>query len=374
MQTPYGQALHPTSFRPPFDEVIRELLDKAHLLYDSLRGHMRPPWKDRCLQVSIVDNRDFNAYTSKNTDSDRIYIFRGSIEGLYGTFLGLLSTPIFMPAMGNALMETMPPELGTGGFPPINLVRGVAQLDDATALIPNDQDRIVIADMLVELALEFLLYHEIGHILGGHLEIPSRGEDTLAIAEAADTPDALGGSVSRAIKECDADAFTCHITSFVHTAETVASSYRNVVEVHGLGSQDFALITYLSFVGVLFRKLYPHVPVRISAYESSYPHPAVRACVVALATLSRQTASGKVPHESLRKVMEDSIGNLEEVWARLCLPGQNPEVGADWAQSIVTASMTLAGAYSRKKTILDQYARLPRKWDNLRWPEGHGHL
>src|SRR5262249_4230679 len=105
MHTPLGPALNADQFRPPFNEVVDEFIAKGHLLLESLQVHLHTPWKNRPLDIVIVDNSDLDARATKDVDRDRIYIFRGALERTYGTILGLLSTPIFLPAFGNCEME-----------------------------------------------------------------------------------------------------------------------------------------------------------------------------------------------------------------------------------------------------------------------------
>src|SRR5438552_1554955 len=96
MITLYGPTLNCDQFRSPFDEVVEELVEKRRLLHESFREHMQPQWKHRLLDIIIVDNPDLNAYAAYHDDRNRIYIFRGVLESIYGNILGLLSTPAFL--------------------------------------------------------------------------------------------------------------------------------------------------------------------------------------------------------------------------------------------------------------------------------------
>ena len=77
-------------------------------------------------------------------------------------------------------------------------------------------------------------------------------------------------------------------------------------------------------VGALFRVLYPNAPRRINAYKSSHPHPAVRACLIASSAMARGLCDGSFTPTSLNKIVAESVRNIEDVWADLCLSGQNP--------------------------------------------------
>ena len=121
--------------------------------------------------------------------------------------------------------------------------------------------------------------------------------------------------------------------------------------------------------GVLFRVLYPNAPLMISDCRSSHPHPAVRACLVASSAMARCLNDGSFSLDSLQSVAAESVGNIEAVWADLCLSGQNPQPSEVWAQAVNHAAMRLFASYGHARTLLDQYARLPRRWDDWIWPK-----
>jgi hypothetical protein len=79
--------------------------------------------------------------------------------------------------------------------------------------------------------------------------------------------------------------------------------------------------------------------------------------------------NGSYATSSLNGVAGKSIRNLEEVWADLCLPGQNPEPPTLWAESVGHAATELFDSYGDAKSLLDRYARIPRQWDNWQRPE-----
>ncbi|HKI33353.1 MAG TPA: hypothetical protein VKA46_15980, partial [Gemmataceae bacterium] len=133
--------------------------------------------------------------------------------------------------------------------------------------------------------------------------------------------------------------------------------------------KDFALSTYLVTIGALFRLLDPGARTQISKRQSSHPHPAVRACLVGWSTLARGVFDGSFTASAPNEIVANSIGHLEEVWASLFLPGQSPEPAAIWGESVAEVGMALFESYGDKKPLLDQYARIPRRWDNWQWPE-----
>lgn len=85
--------------------------------------------------------------------------------------------------------------------------------------------------------------------------------------------------------------------------------------------------------------------------------------------MARGLSDGSFTVTSLNSVVAKSVGNIEDVWADLCLSGQNPQESVDWAQSVRDAAMGLFESYGNSRMLFEQYARLPRRWDDWAWPE-----
>ncbi len=368
MDTQFGPVLNADAFEPPFDEIVADFVEEGRVLHESLTDHMQPQWKHQSLEILIVDDASLNACVTDHSGCDRIYIFRGAVEHTYGTILGLLSTPTFFPTIGDVNNEVRPENLPGGRFPRVSLLKNASDVDRNTPrFFPSDQTRMTLARVLAELALEFLIYHEIGHIVGGHLEIPRNGGAVATIAE-FQQPATPADCIFQHLLECDADAFACHVTSSVHTHDQMATPLRDLLSAERQ-SKDFALQTYLMAIGVLFRALYPAAPRTLSTCNSSHPHPAVRALLVASSTMARGLHDGSFTSTSLNDIVAHSVGNIEDVWADLCLSGQNPETPVAWAQNVRDTAMALFESYGNSRVLFEQYARLPRRWDDWDWPE-----
>ena len=363
MDTRFGPTLDPDQFESPFDRIVGDLIQDGRSLYESLRSAMRARWKQRSLEILIVDNVTLNAYATENAGGDCIYVFRGALERIHGTTCGLLSAPAFLPGIGNVGVDVPPKGLPPGGFPGIPLLRDASKADQSTPLFwPNDQTRMTFAQMLADIALDFLVCHEIGHVVGGHLDIARTNHGETEIAEFERGVSNSDELTLRHVLECDADAFASHVTSFLHTHPKNAQLTLDTFNPSGWAPRDFALLKYLTAVGVLFRVLYPRAPIRISRCKSSHPHPAVRAFLVASSTMARQLADGSVEANALERIVRHSVRNIEDVWADLCLPGQNPEAPAIWAQNVQDGARELGELYGNARSLLDQHARLRRRW------------
>jgi hypothetical protein len=366
MITEHGTVLNFDQFRPPFDEIAREFVEKGQNLYESLRPHMKPAWKSRPLTVFIVDNPQLNAIADCSGDSDCIYIFRGVLEKLYGTLLGLLSIPEFLPWLGNANGEDARHIIPADGFTAIPLLLSASEIE-GPALFPSDEKRRMVAEWLAELALEFLIYHELGHVIGGHLEI--RKDGFLPISEFVQFIPKSDGCHLSHVLEWDADAFACFITSAIHTNAKLVESLCDAIRPNYREPKDFAVLTYLVAIGTIFRLLDPSRRRKIQESESSHPHPAIRVSLVAASMMARGIFEGSLKSESLNLVAAESIGNLETVWADLFLSDKEQKSADEWLQSLSEAAMRLFQSWGDKRSFLDSYARLFRRWDNWQWPE-----
>lgn len=370
MDTQFGDTLNPDDLRPPFDKIVNDLIQEGQVLHESLTEFMLPQWQHRPLEILIIDDPSLDARATEHADFDRIYIFRGALEQVYGNILGLLSTPDFFPSIGDVNVEETPRNLPDGGFPQVPLLRDNSDADNHDPVFfPSDQQRRDVAQILAELALEFLLYHEIGHIVGGHLELLKARQGLAMISEFAHPVHKSEDLLLRHVLECDADAFACDVTSGVHLHDDRAELLSDIFNARERPPKHFALLIYLMAIGVLFRAVYPRAPVTLGQSNLSHPHPAVRACIIGSCTMARGLFDESFTTTDLADIVKDSVRNIEQVWADLFLPGQNPEAPAVWARNVGDAAMELFGSYGKEKSLLDQYARLPRKWDDWEWPD-----
>ena len=166
-----GGVIDVSALADSFGALLTDLVDSANHLVNRLRQHMSAPWATRPLHVAFTSSEEVNAFADKSKTADYILITIGAVGKVYGTMYGMLSTSSFMPEVGNANQEKTPNELLTGGFPPMPLRESYDGDEPVEFCLPVDQRRSTFAMHLSSIALHFLLYHEIGHIVAGHLEL-----------------------------------------------------------------------------------------------------------------------------------------------------------------------------------------------------------
>ncbi len=353
----FGGLLDPRELLAPWDKQLLHFQDLANTLVDSLRTHMHDQWKDRALHVEFVRSDEVNAWAVPGTEADYVFISLGAIEKIYGTMSALFCCPKCFPHVGNPDGEKEPKGPFEGGLPRWPMTDGQ---DASACCLPADEERIAAAMMLADIALEFIIYHEVGHVLGGHLELSSRRLGRAKMSE-ANTPVEVRNMVLSQVLELDADLFAAHVDGIVTFWQGTHESWSETFCWPGVSSRDAAIMAYAFAIGVLFRVLERDGDLPASMGDS-HPHPAVRcnsavswsfawACVEQLADIKK-----------LQEVIAEPLRMIEHLWERLHLPVRRLALSPVFADQLVKLTGELKAEYDARASLLDGYARLPAKW------------
>lgn len=351
--------MEPNEFAEPFSHMFRDLIEEGQLLYDSLGKVMREPWRGRTLAIEIVNDLRLNAYAATVDDNYLIRINQGVFRHIYGTAYGLFCCPEFMPSIGDSLREKGP-SIRDHRFAPMPLTESADAIN-----VPNDQVRGTIAHMVGDVASHFILYHEIGHIVGGHLEVV----DASSIAESGMRWSSTSEALFRQVLECDADAFACHVSSDVLMPGQLATEVQRLMKSETWEPAECAFIAYLTGVAVLFRLLCPDAPANVGTANGSHPHPAVRDFMVGVCAFARGVGRQQITIDALNDLLSKSVMNVERTWSDLGLAGQATAASADWAQDVRSSADVLFAEYAARAQFLDGYSHVPRQWHDWDWPE-----
>lgn len=362
-----GGVFDPSVLADSFGDLLTDLVDSANHLVDGLRQHMRAPWATRPLHVAFTTSEEPNAQAMKGEDADYILITIGAVGKVYGTMYGMLSTPSFLPEVGNANQEMTPSELLTGGFPPMPLLGWHDGDEHEACFLPVDQRRSNFAVQLSSIALHFLLYHEIGHIVAGHLELREQQGCAAAISEFGAPRPRNGTAPPLHVLECDADAFAAYFESFVDLHAVSDGLGKEIFGWETVPAKDAGFIAHAVAISILFRMLGNDRFAPKSLDPSTHPPPAVRSCLAISRTMSLAAVAGRFEMDRFPQLCRDSIFHVEETWAALGLPGLRNGESSTWAEHVGRLSMELGREYERWKTELCKFARLPTRWHNS-WP------
>lgn len=125
------------------------------------------------IHFDFIDSPDFNAVAAKTNDGFYfIGINAGSVVVLYDLFFRMLSNPLVLNDIGNSSLETKNTPTIRNYYLDASLLVTYGDIDyNAYQMaIPNDHVRQVYARHLVDVAVDFLIAHELTHIINGHLD------------------------------------------------------------------------------------------------------------------------------------------------------------------------------------------------------------
>ena len=358
-------------FQEPFKSVLDDIITRGHEFYDIFRNYFYVPFKHRKLEIGIVNSDDLNACASSTADKDTILINRGAVEQIYGTTLGLFSIPDFLPAIGNISLEIKPSRHFPNGFPRMPLPKVDQAMDKVETLIPIDRDRSTFAYLLADAAFEFLIFHEIGHILGGHLDIwKAKGNGNYFMEFESNRLNSEDTKLRR-VFEWDADAFACHVMLGSGLDRRSGEYLQDIMKTGGMNSYELMFVALIDAVSILFRLLYSDDSFdTITDIRRVYPHPAVRSYLVLNCALTREHSKGNLTTIQAAPLLQLSILNLNHIWTQFQLPGQYPqEPGTDWVGQMVLGAKQVFNEFTDARPLLNKHSRLPRAWDDINWPD-----
>jgi hypothetical protein len=350
-----------------FRSFFTDLLDSANAMMDGLRLHMSARWAARPLHVGFTNSDEVNAFATKGKYAEYIFITIGAVCKVCGTMYGMLSTPVFLPAIGNPGLDEMPNEPLADGFPPLPLLRTDQCEQPVSFYLPLDQTRATFAMHLSSTALQFLLMHEIGHVVAGHLELRERQGCGPTISEfgTAGTQDAR--TPPRHVLECDADAFAAHTESFLDLHPNTDRLWTEVFRWSAVPGRSAGFIAYATAISILFRMLGRNGYAPGSLNPATHPPPAVRSCLAISRSMSLAVIAGRFAMDEFSHLCGESVFHVEETWASLGLPGQQLGKSHTWADRVGRLSMELEREYERWKADVQEFARLPVRW-HASWP------
>lgn len=222
---------NPESIEENSRAIMTRYLHKAQELYDqfSTQPQIRTPVS---IRVCATDALSVDAFISRFFEERRFLVgfSYGLFANLYACFMGLLSHPGILPHIGNGANTECRFSVTDYGLLDFtydhDVVRKRTPLEGGFPLwnYPKDEDRILYATLLADIAFEFILYHEWGHLLGGHLAYLSQalGIDAIAEMEAFEdkenpSAETIRGEPIRKAMEFEADCIAARMITALAT-------------------------------------------------------------------------------------------------------------------------------------------------------------
>ncbi|UBF26447.1 hypothetical protein K9N68_00035 [Kovacikia minuta CCNUW1] len=149
----------PNRVRSLFDCIKERANHKIQMVYDSPNRKFVP------IHCDFIDNSKVNAVAFTD-NQDYIGINAGTVVILYDLFHRMLMHP--------GILRSVVPAPGYGGDvpypPPFMPIVADLRLHDIQLKTSSNPDRKAYADILTNMALDFLIDHEIAHLRNGHVD------------------------------------------------------------------------------------------------------------------------------------------------------------------------------------------------------------
>lgn len=195
---------------------------RFHALQTSIRNNVPESlpiiefeyYEDGHVNGLAVLQGDVNAY---------VFLPAQGIFKIYDTFFRIMSCPSFFPHLGtSALEEAKPFHSGgfAGSYTDLLANRGV-DFRNLSSVRPKCPDRSLHAFRLASIAIDFLIQHEIAHILFGHLRRNPSGASLRCLSESTNVPDSYidPAMLNRQAIELHADLFGIARVIRLHCAD-----------------------------------------------------------------------------------------------------------------------------------------------------------
>ena len=222
----------PNAWRQVFDETER------HANAIIAAGHVLDNGSSRAVVFGYVNNMEINAIAHEQR---LIGVFAGTVKYVVSLFMRMLADPYTLPGIGNSSAEN-------ADLPPFNL-------EDHEVVLPRDTIRRIYASHLIRIALEFLIRHELAHVMNGHLELLRSQAGLESYLEIGTKPVLEITALDLQTLECDADssAGTFSLESLISGLEISGDfmakiSLPNVKTIEQLKIHDHLFAIYSLFL------------------------------------------------------------------------------------------------------------------------------
>ena len=313
-----------------------------------LKRYVNPPK----VNFAYLDNYKLGAVAGKGSKNKEFYIgmYFGSAHVMRSLFNKLLCSPNVLPWIGNISMEQ---SIKFGNPFEITMLMTKDFLDDNPDIrvAPNDPTRRDAARVLTNLAMQFLLMHELGHIVLGHLYlISSENEANKLLIDTVDNDMAKNkqSNLPSQAMELEADwfaSFHCLKTSY---------QLENVKEITKDSARAIELCVFA--ITCVFRVM--SLKSYDAKYLDNYDHPPLGIRIVMLLdgigdTLEKNhlnIPNKKFSFQEIKDLLYTVTGDIEKGIIDSC---DEPEILRDASKNYIS-SMSEEDHIQRLKDYLDE--------------------
>jgi hypothetical protein len=238
------------------------------------------------VRVLYADRRQFNLSAESPGDTHTIELNIAFPCLLHFVFNNVLRLPYVFPQVGDSAAETPYREPGDGRLVPFELPERLPVVEALRVLPgvsrPKDDDRALFASTLTELASTFCVFHEVGHVIGGHSGYEASRMWGKPVSEfTGDRWHFCHRRALRQVMEREADIIATVMTmSFVLNDPATRRHFRECLAITGNDDlYPYQILPILLFsLKVLFGYL-AQIPAGLKVH-ADHPHPLLRALYV----------------------------------------------------------------------------------------------
>lgn len=152
-------------------EIVEKYSIRALNFIRSAKGIVKPGVTFPDIKFSFIDNPKFNAFAAKAGNEYLIGVNIGVIPILFDLFNRIMAYPDLLTNIGVSEKEELDKPSLRQYYCDADLLVTVGDFDyqNLETTIPKDPTRHLYAMHMFEIAFDFLLSHELSHILNGHL-------------------------------------------------------------------------------------------------------------------------------------------------------------------------------------------------------------
>jgi len=217
-------------FRDGFtDSFLNSYKSLAEALYSDTAEkslNIDKKYKTKGLDFAYIKDESINAKVWISRNMDTMCINTGTISQLYAWFYSVFSDPAMFNEIGNASVEDS--SKVDGSF-------DVSKMQIQFTGEPKDKVRWTVANITAMLAIRFIVAHELGHLMNGHVFLLKSLYGTKSVDMIPKKLRSTGfkGSekdyaLDRRALEMDADAYA--VTSSIYTLDQLLTSKRDLSE------------------------------------------------------------------------------------------------------------------------------------------------
>jgi hypothetical protein len=279
----YGGAISPADCH----EVVWECYVEPALIQAQRKAQftaspLKKQWEGRPVLTAVVNSNNINACALPGIEADYILIYRGLMERVLGYTLALFSTQEYLPTVGEAGNELPFSRTMEQFGQRANLKTGRAPLE------PRCQIRATSGLILSILAINTVVSHEFGHIVGGHFDLMRDARTVPAgIDELRAQKGDLDLSIPLACIEWDADHYASALCWSTLDAMPFPASIIDCFAKTFNDRQSMPIVIWSLGAHALFRCLAMAWSVSYIFDPNKYPPPSLRGFFFVLDMLKR---------------------------------------------------------------------------------------